>query len=152
VEGIDVDGPIAPLHDARDELVGMDRFIGSRENLPHGPEIAVREPRHSSRMHVQLPEPTDTRQGTPKGAVDFVRVIRISGIMGGLVRGPAAGTGDCEYYIRGVRSSFERCPEERYAGFKTARSFGYREHNLVKHILGNNKRSHFFSLRPIEFG
>ncbi len=125
VEGIDVDGPLAALHDARDELVGMERSIGSRENLPHGPEVAVRQPRHPSRVHVYFTDPADAGQGAPQCAIDLVRVIFISGIMGGFVRGPAAGTRDREHYVGRIRRSFERCSEKRHAGFETAWSLGY---------------------------
>lgn len=152
VEGIDVDGPVPPLHDSGDELLGMERSIASRQNVPHGPEIAVREPRHPSRVHVQLPEPADPRRGAPQSTVDFVRVVLISGIMGGLIRGPTAGTRDREHYVRRVRCSFERRSEKRHAGLKAARSLGHRAHDLIEHMLGNNERSHFSSLRPIEFG
>jgi hypothetical protein len=59
MKGVDINRSLSPLHHPGNEHVGVQRFIGSREDLPDSAQIAAREPSHSSRVHVKFTEPAD---------------------------------------------------------------------------------------------
>ncbi len=53
---VNIEGPVFSLHHPGDELFRMHCFIGPRENVPNGAEIAARERCHSPRMNVAVPQ------------------------------------------------------------------------------------------------
>jgi hypothetical protein len=67
VERVGVDCPISALQHPSDELAGVQGVINSRQDLPHGLEIATGKPGHSSWVYVEFPEPTDSGQSAPQG-------------------------------------------------------------------------------------
>jgi len=89
---VDVHAPISALHDASNELLGVQGFVVPREDLSHSPSVAIGKPGHASRMHVKFTEPLDTRKGTPQGIKDFVRVLVIPGVMGRFMGGAPSRT------------------------------------------------------------
>ena len=78
VERVDVDCPIAPLHDSGDELLGMQGLVGAGQDLPHGAQVSARKPGHSSRVDVKLTEPQDARYSARERFIDLVRVVLIA--------------------------------------------------------------------------
>jgi len=122
----------------------MQCFVGASQDVLHRPEIAARESGHSSRVHVELPEPMDSGQSAPEGVIDLVRVVFVSGIVSGLLRGPPAGARNCEHYAGRIEGFLPRSTEERHAGLASVRSFGNPPHDPIKNVFGNRERLNRF--------
>src|SRR5438552_3630787 len=61
MERVNVNRPVSLLHHPGDELVGVQRVVIAGQDLFDRAAVATREPRHASRVNMELPKPANPR-------------------------------------------------------------------------------------------